>query len=405
MKNFKNLVPLRRFGRTELKIPILSIGGMRFQESWKDLQEKEITEESQINVEKIINDSSRKGLNHIETARQYGTSELQLGNAFKRLQTKNLIIQTKVSPKLNVDQFETELEKSFFNLKCEKIDLLSIHGINTSEHLHNTIRRGGCLDVVRKFQERGKVGSIGFSTHGNCNLIEETIKTDLFDYVNLHWYFIRRENEAALNAARKLDLGVFIISPTDKGGHLHSPSNKLIDLCNPYHPIVFNDLFCLRDSRVDTISVGLSKIEDLNIHLEAISYLDNANLIVDNIQQKLIKEAKDILGDRWYASCFEGLPSWQDTPGEMNLFVLLWLYNLVEAWDMKEFSRARYGLLGNAGHWFPGNNADQLDFSVSEKNLRDSLRDSPWVNEIPDILRNLREKIGGNSQQRLSIST
>ena len=30
-------LPTRRFGRTDLEIPLLSLGGMRFQQSWTDL--------------------------------------------------------------------------------------------------------------------------------------------------------------------------------------------------------------------------------------------------------------------------------------------------------------------------------------------------------------------------------
>ena len=50
--------------------------------------------------------------------------------------------------------------------------------------------------------------------------------------------------------------------------------------------------------------------------------------------------------DRW-------LPSWRDTPGEINLPVLLWLHNLLEAWDLESYAKARYRLLGQGSHWFP----------------------------------------------------
>ena len=77
--------------------------------------------------------------------------------------------------------------------------------------------------------------------------------------------------------ARKYDLGVFIISPTDKGGYLHTPSAKMLELCSPLHPIVFNDLFCLRNKNVHTISVGIAKEQDFNLHLEATSLLPESD--------------------------------------------------------------------------------------------------------------------------------
>ena len=37
-------IPTRRFGRTELAMPVLSLGGMRYQQSWSDLPADQITE-------------------------------------------------------------------------------------------------------------------------------------------------------------------------------------------------------------------------------------------------------------------------------------------------------------------------------------------------------------------------
>ena len=58
-------------------------------------------------------------------------------------------------------------------------------------------------------------------------MIVAAIETGVFDYVNLHYHFIGSYvstgtgpcggNLAALKAAQKQDMGVFIISPTDKG--------------------------------------------------------------------------------------------------------------------------------------------------------------------------------------------
>ena len=98
------------------------------------------------------------------------------------------------------------------------------------------------------------------------------------------------------------------------------------------------------------------------------------------------------------------MPAWQDTPGEINLPTLLWLHNLLEAWELEGYVKARYGLLGRAGHWFPGANADGLDSKVSEQALLGVLKDSPWGDRIPDILRRLRERVGGDPQERLSTA-
>jgi len=401
-KDFKNIsIPSRRFGRTEIQMPVLSLGGMRFQQSWKDLDPKEINLQQQDILKKTINRSAQAGLHHIETARHYGTSELQIGWALSQIDDPKRILQTKIPPNSDPSIFEQELELSLSKLGSEKIDLLAIHGINLPEHLDMTIRPNGCLDIVRRWQKKGLVGHIGFSTHAKIDLIIKAIETDFFDYVNLHWYFIRQENEHALKAANDHDMGVFIISPTDKGGHLHTPSLKLLELCSPLHPIEFNDLFCLSDKRIHTLSVGASKPEDLDIHLNAISKIDRAKDLIDVIQKRLIYASYKSLGESWLTTWNIGLPSWDQTPGEINIPVLLWLNNLLEAWDLESFAKDRYGLLGRGGHWFPGSNADCLDCEVSEDDLKKVLIHSPWSSEIPFVLRKLKDRLGGERRDRL----
>ena len=43
-------VPTRRFGRTNLAMPLLSLGGMRFQQSWSDVGAAEVDPKSQANL-------------------------------------------------------------------------------------------------------------------------------------------------------------------------------------------------------------------------------------------------------------------------------------------------------------------------------------------------------------------
>ena len=44
----------RRFGRTELSLPVFSCGGMRYQFQWQDVPMSQIPDENQGNLEAII---------------------------------------------------------------------------------------------------------------------------------------------------------------------------------------------------------------------------------------------------------------------------------------------------------------------------------------------------------------
>jgi hypothetical protein len=152
---------------------------------------------------------------------------------------------------------------------------------------------------------------------------------------------------------------------------------------------------------VHTLSLGAARPSDLDLHMQAVAQLDRADALLQPVLERLEQARRQALGDTWLASWAEGLPAWQDTPGGINLPVLLWLHNLLEAWDLEGFAKARYGLLGNGGHWFPGANADLLDAEVSEAQLLAALGASPWAERIPAILRQLRERLGGQEVRRL----
>jgi len=401
-------IPTRRFGRTGVAMPVLSLGGMRFQQSWSDLEAEAIETTSQANLRRLLEKTISSGLHHIETARHYGSSERQLAPLLVELADPRRILQSKVPSQADPAAFEAELTTSFLRLGLDpnqdRLDLLAIHGVNTAELLEQTLRPDGCLAVARRWREQGRIGAIGFSTHAPLAVILEAIGSDGFDYINLHWYYIQQQNQAAIAAATAHDMGVFVISPTDKGGHLHTPSQRLRQLCAPLHPIVFNDLFCLSAPGIHTISVGAARPEDLDLHLEAVALLPRAGELLPPILERLDGARRSALGEDWLRWGQQGLPRWEDTPGEINLPVLLWLHELLEAFDLEDFCRARYGLMGHGGHWFPGANADALDGAVPEADLRAVLAGRPWAEEIPGLLRRLRERVGGQAVRRLQES-
>jgi predicted aldo/keto reductase-like oxidoreductase len=388
----------RRFGRTELQMPVFSCGGMRYQYKWQDVPLAEVPADNQANLAATIRRSLEVGINHIETARGYGSSEMQLGQILPTLPREKLIVQTKVAPTADPQEFRSRLETSLNYLKLDTVDLLGLHGINTAEILEWAIRPGGCLEVAQEFQRQGRIRFIGFSTHAPTNVIIQACETGQFDYVNLHWYYINQCNWDAIAAATRQDMGVFIISPSDKGGMLYKPPQRLVDLCAPLSPIVFNDLFCLSHPQVHTLSVGAAQPQDFDEHLKTLNYLDRADEILSPIQHRLEKEAIARLGEDWYTSWDVGLPVPEVMPGGFNVRTILWLWNLAIAYDLIEFAKIRYNMLGQASHWFPGVKVDQINLDE----IKPLLKNSPHADKIPTILQEAHKLLGSEDVKRLS---
>jgi hypothetical protein len=102
----------RRFGKTELSIPVISCGGMRYQHKWQDVKPEEIPKNNQENLEATIHRALELGINHIETARGYGSSEMQLGQILPKLPREKIIVQTKVPPFPDPAEFLKTFETS-----------------------------------------------------------------------------------------------------------------------------------------------------------------------------------------------------------------------------------------------------------------------------------------------------
>ncbi len=392
----------RRFGKTELQMPVFTCGGMRYQHQWQDTDPKDIPKKNQENLEATIHRALELGINHIETARGYGTSEMQLGWLLPKLPRDEMLVQTKIAPFATQKEFFDTFNQSMDYLGLDHVDLLSIHGINNRQLLDWSIQKGGCLEAAYELKKQGRARHIGFSTHATPDIILEAIETDAFEYVNLHWYFVNDLNWSCVEAASERDMGVFIISPNDKGGMLYDPPAKLIGLCDPLSPMAFNNLYCLARPQVHTLSIGAARPSDFDEHIASLKHYDHAEEVMKPIEKTLRVEMNRVLGSDWCQGWFKELPEYVNMPGEVNLVEILRLWTYAKSLDIIGWGKMRYNLLGNAEHWFPGQNVSHLPKDpASWSHL---LNNNPFKEKIPSILQEAHEMLFEKPVKRLSQS-
>ncbi|MFM7372148.1 MAG: aldo/keto reductase, partial [Sphaerospermopsis kisseleviana] len=184
--------------------------------------------------------------------------------------------------------------------------------------------KNGCMQAVHEAVNDGRVKHIGFSTHGALEIILAAINTDLFEFVNLHYYYFFQRNNLAIEAATKKDMGVFIISPADKGGRLYTPPDKLKELCQPFTPLELNYRFLLSDSRITTLSVGAATPEELIAPLAVSHNINELTTEEIKVFKNLENQKNQVLGNDKCSQCYACLPC----PENINIPEILRLRNL-----------------------------------------------------------------------------
>lgn len=334
------------------------------------------------------------GINHIETAQGYGNSEQMLGQVLQSVsqpRRSGITVTTKILPTPDAATMAARIDASLEHLQVEALDCLALHGINTLEHLAWIQDPDGCMAAITTAQAAGKIRHLGFSTHGSQQIIADVMATGAFSFINLHYYTFFPHHAPIISLAQALDMGIFIISPADKGGQLYTPPEKLRQLCAPFEPLHLTYRWLLSDPRITTLSIGPASPDELGMPLQVCDRTEALTPAEQTALDGLRAEAESTLGPEHCRQCYACLPC----PEQINIPEVLRLRNLAIAYDMTQFGQYRYRMFEHAGHWFPGQKAHRCT------DCGDCLPRCPTNLPIPTLLRDTHVRLKGPARRRL----
>ena len=204
----------RRFGRTELELSEISLGGAYIGGNDPGRVEE--------NARDIIVRALELGCNYIDTAPLYGESQRLIGEGLKDL-TAPIHIATKVGFKpegfdYKRDSVLRSLERSLELLRVEKLALAQIHEVNLAGE-ERILEVGGTLEGLREAQKRGWCDFVGITGRA-IPLLAQLAATGEFDaLLCYHDYHpcVQLAAEEVLPAAVETDMGIVIATPLAGG--------------------------------------------------------------------------------------------------------------------------------------------------------------------------------------------
>ena len=191
-----------RLGRTKLRVTRLG---------WGSIPIQRVSEEEAVAVVKAV---VEMGVDLLDTARGYTTSEARIGLALQSLQ-RPVILSSK-SP-VRTNKIYDEVHISLKNLRVKKIHIYHLHNVSKMEDYEKVMGSGGAYEGLEKAQKEGLIEHIGLTSH-SLDVLERVLRDDRFPVIMTCYSFLEPE------AARRIfplaiakDVGILVMKPFSGG--------------------------------------------------------------------------------------------------------------------------------------------------------------------------------------------
>src|SRR6201996_5782579 len=150
------MIPLRNFGKTDVKISALGLGGHHLGAA-KD----------EATAVEIVHRALDGGITFYDCCWEYnrGKSEDWLGKGLRGKRDRAFLMTKVCTHGRDASLAMQMLEQSLRRMQTDHLDLWQIHGVTFQNDPQLFIRPNGAAEALRKAKEQGKVRFVGFTGH------------------------------------------------------------------------------------------------------------------------------------------------------------------------------------------------------------------------------------------------
>lgn len=207
-------LPTRVLGRTQLQVTQLGFGAMELREVREEATEQR--------AEAVLNAVLDAGINFIDTAPDYGLSEVRIGRYISHRRDEYLLATKcgcNVGPEgvryeprhiWTAEQLRKNMEESLQCMKTDHVDLLQLHNATVED-----VEHGGLVEILQELRQSGKTRFLGVSTDGFDLL--QFARMGVFDTFQIPYSALDRRFEDMMREAAELGAGIIIRAGVAKG--------------------------------------------------------------------------------------------------------------------------------------------------------------------------------------------
>ncbi len=171
------LIPLRQFGKHDVKISALGFGGHHLGDA----------EDEKTAIE-LVHRAVDGGITFFDNCWEYhlGKSESWMGKGVKGRRDRVFLMTKVCTHGRGKDLALRMLDESLRRLQTDHLDLWQIHGVSFENDPELFIRKGGAAEALEQAKKQGKVRFVGFTGHKDPGIHLQMLHTGFpFDSVQM----------------------------------------------------------------------------------------------------------------------------------------------------------------------------------------------------------------------------